>query len=64
MKPSRKLNRGSFVTLVSGGHAAGGSALTELIGKGKPGAPMATDHDLGHPPVKGSGGAGAVDYDA
>jgi hypothetical protein len=63
MKPSRKLNRGSFVTLVSGGHAAGGSALTELIGKGKPGAPM-SDHDLGHPPVKGSGGGAAVDYDA
>jgi|GEM_PF-4545486 len=63
MKPSRKLNRGSFVTLVSGGHAAGGSALTELIGKGKPGAPI-NDHDLGGPPVKGSGGAGAVDYDA
>jgi hypothetical protein len=66
MKPSRKLRRGSFVHQVSGGHAPGGGAMSELIGKGKPGAPVASDHDLGGPPVKGSGGGGAaaVDYDA
>jgi len=63
MKPIRKLRRGSFVNLVSGGHAPGGGAMSELIGKGKPG-PVATDHDLGGPPIKGGGGGAAVDYDA
>jgi hypothetical protein len=32
MKPSRKLRRGSFVDQVSGGHARGGGAMSELIG--------------------------------
>lgn len=63
MKPSRKLRRGSFVDQVSGGHAPGGGAMSALIGKGKPGA-VASDHDLGGPPVKGPGGGGVVDHDA
>lgn len=60
MKPSRKLNRGSFVMQVSGGDPAGGGALTALTGKGKAG--FASDHDLGQPAGK-SGGAGDADSD-
>jgi hypothetical protein len=52
MKPSRKLNRGSFMSRVSGGDvpkAAGG--------QGKP-APE-SDHDLIQPGPPGGGEAGA-----
>ncbi|HYI64611.1 MAG TPA: hypothetical protein VEW71_06975 [Allosphingosinicella sp.] len=60
MKPSRKLNRGSFVMQVSGGNPSGGGALAALAGKGKGG--FAGDHDLGQPTGK-SGGAGDADSD-
>ena len=46
MKASRKLNRGSFVSQVAG-DARGG-------GKGKGGAAIPGDHDLGHPPGGGA----------
>lgn len=61
MKPSRKLTRGSFVMLVSGGNPSGGGALTALIGQGKKG--LASDHDLGQPAGE-SGGKGAADSDS
>jgi hypothetical protein len=60
MKPSRKLNRGSFVMLVSGGNPSGGGALAGLIGEGK--KSVATDHDMG-PPAGQGGGKGATDSD-
>lgn len=61
MKPSRKLNRGSFVMQVSGGDPSGGGALTALTGKGKKG--FAGDHDLGQSAGE-SGGAGAGGSDS
>lgn len=61
MKPSRKLNRGSFVMLVSGGNPSGGGALTALIGQSKKG--VASDHDMGQPAGK-SGGATDADSDS
>jgi len=63
MKPSRKLNRGSFVMLVSGGNPSGGGALAGLIGQSKKG--LATDHDLGQPAGESDGaGAPAGDSDS
>jgi hypothetical protein len=50
MKPSRKLNRGSFMSRVSGGGGPKPAA-----GQGKP-APE-SDHDLAHPGPPGEGGA-------
>jgi len=50
MKPSRKLNRGSFMSRVSGGDAPKAAA-----GPGKS-APE-NDHDLIHPGPQGGGGS-------
>ena len=52
MKPSRKLNRGSFMSRVSGGSRSGG-------GHKEPGGPgknaVESDHDLGQPPAEPGG---------
>jgi hypothetical protein len=50
MKPSRKLSRRSFVTLVSGGNPSGFGAPG---GQSKPD----NDHDLAHQAGAGGGGA-------
>ena len=52
MKPSRKLNRGSFMSRVSGG---GGPKRPG--GQGKPA--LESDHDLIQPGPSGGGGAGS-----
>jgi hypothetical protein len=52
MKPSRKLNRGSFMSRVSGG---GGAKPAGGQGKGA----VESDHDLVQPGSPGGGGAGA-----
>jgi hypothetical protein len=52
MKPSRKLNRGSFMSRVSGGSRSGGG-LKEPGGHGK--NAVESDHDLGQPPVEAGG---------
>ena len=52
MKPTRKLNRGSFISRVSGGagpKAAGGQGKNAVE----------TDHDLAYPEPAGAGEAGA-----
>ena len=51
MKPSRKLNRGSFMSRVSGG------APKPMGGSGK--SVPETDHDLLHPGPRGAAEAGA-----
>jgi hypothetical protein len=51
MKPSRKLNHGSFMSRVSGG---GGPKPAG--GQGK--SAVENDHDLGHPSPPGGGGPG------
>lgn len=48
MKPSRKLNRGSFMSRVSGGNRAG---TGKPAGKGPPS--IENDHDLAPAPEKG-----------
>jgi hypothetical protein len=56
MKPSRKLNRGSFMSLVSGG---GGPKPAGGQGKA-----VESDHDLAHPgPAGGAGGGAGADPD-
>ena len=50
MKPSRKLNRGSFMARVAGG---GGSKPAGSQGKGA----VESDHDLGQPGPPGAAGA-------
>ena len=54
MKPSRKVSRRSFITLVSG-HA---STAAGLKGLGSRGEAVETDHDLALPGAKGGGGGG------
>jgi len=52
MKPSRKLNRGSFMSRVSGD---GGPKPIGGQGKGA----VESDHDLVHPAPPGGGGPGS-----
>jgi hypothetical protein len=51
MKPSRKLNRGSFMSRVSGGHSSGGGPKGQG-GQGK--GAVESDHDLVHPGPPGA----------
>jgi hypothetical protein len=48
MKPSRKLNHGSFMSRVSGG-----ARPRPTGGQGK--GAVESDHDLGRPPAEGGG---------
>ena len=54
MKPSRKVSRRSFITLVSG-HA---STATGLKGLGSRGEAVESDHDLALPDGKAGAGPG------